>query len=198
MSNSNNTVEQTRAEAAKPYRDAISMVRRMTIRVTSGAFWQVVGGLLIDQLTTEQHQAESFSGIGFYARPKSGANTDALVGFAGGAENPIIVATRDEATRKRVAKIGPDETAAFNTQSILHITKAGKILAYLAGHVADAVGLAKVSELNNLRAFVMQQFAPAGHTHAVAGASTTVVTAIVTPVTAPATDYDGTEVLKGQ
>jgi len=66
--------------------------------------------------------------------------------------------------------------------------------------VADAVGLAKASELNDLRAFVVQQFSAPGHTHTLVsgGTVTTGVAPVVLPVPAPATAYPGTVVLKGQ
>lgn len=198
MSSSDGTIEDVRAQTTTDRRNTIGMIRRMAVKLTRRPFWQVAGLLLLDRSTKEALNAEVFSGIGFYARPKEGANAEAILGFPGGPENPCIIGTRDEDVRKRVANIDADETAAFNSQAVLRITKAGKILAYLAGQVADAVGLAKASELNNLRAFVMQQFSGAGHGHAVSGAATTTTVPIVAPVAAPATPYPGTDVLKGQ
>lgn len=195
MSRSDDTIEETRAQGSVDRRHMLGMLRRMTLRVTSTGFWQVAGALLSDGVTREARLAEVFSGIGFYSRPKPGANAESVVGFVGGAENPCIIATREEDTRKRVAAIDQDETATFNTKAILHITKAGKVLAYLAGHVADAVGLAKASELNDLRAFVAAQFTDAGHVHGVSGASTNSTAPVGVP---PSTDYPGTSVLNGQ
>lgn len=199
MSSSNSTIEETRNHNSVDRRNAIGVIRRMTVRVTSKPFWQVVGALLLDGVTREVRESEVFSGVGFYARPKQGSNVDAIIGYEDGAQNPYIIATRDEGTRRKVAKdCAQDETMAFNTQALLHITKAGKVLAYLAGHLADAVGLAKASELNNLRAFVVQQFSAPGHTHGVSGAVTDSVVPVVLPVVAPTTAYPGTTVLKGQ
>lgn len=198
MSKSDTTTEEARADTSKDRRDTIGMLARMAVRVTSGPFWQAVGVLLQDGVTKEAVEAEIYPGIGHYARPKQGANAESIVGYVGGPENPAIIATRDEDTRKRVAKIDQDETATFNTLALMHITKAGKILAYLAGHIADAVGLAKASELNNLRAFTVQQFAGAGHVHATPSGPTTATTPVVAPVATPTTDYPGTVVLKGQ
>lgn len=203
MSSSNSTTEETRNHNSVDRRNTISVIRRMTVRVTSKPFWQAVGALLLDGVTREVRDSEVFSGVGFYARPKQGSNVDAILAFEDGAQNPYIIATRDEGLRRRVfpknAPLGQDETAAFNTQAVMHI-KAGTILAYLVGQIASAVGLAKASELNNLRAFVVQQFSAPGHTHTLVsgGTVTTGVVPVVLPVAAPATAYPGTTVLKGQ
>lgn len=198
MSSSDGTIEEARAKNTVDRRTWLNTLRRLRVSLTSETFWQGVGVLLMDRVTKQAVRAEVFSGIGFYSRPHGAANTEMIVGYEGGAENPYVIATRDEDTRKRVAKIDKDETMAFNTLAVMHIVKAGQVLAYLAGHVADAVGLAKASELNNLRAFVMQQFSAPGHTHGVSGAVTNSVAPVVVPVVAPATAYPGTTVLKGQ
>lgn len=196
MSRTDDTTADHRAQVGKANRDNLNMLRRMVVRVTSKPFWQAVGVLLLDGVTRETAQAEVFSGIGFYSRPKAGANAEAVIANLGGAvENGVIVATRDEDTRKRVAQIEQDETMAYNTTAVLHITKASKVLAYLAGHIADAVGLAKVSELNDLRAFVAAQFSGVGHSHAAPGGATTGTTPVGS---VPSTNYVGTTVLKGQ
>lgn len=198
MSSSDGTIEEARAKNTVDRRTFLNTLRRLRVSLTSETFWQGVGVLLIDRVTKQAVRAEVFSGIGFYARPHGAANTEMIVGYEGGAENPYVLATRDEDTRKRVAKIDKDETMAFNTLAVMHIVKAGQVLAYLAGHLADAVGLAKASELNNLRAFVMQQFSAPGHTHGVSGAVTNSVVPVVAPVAAPVSAYPGTTVLKGQ
>lgn len=198
MSSSDGTIEEARAKNTVDRRTWLNTLRRMRVSLTSETFWQGVGVLLMDRVTKQAVRAEVFSGIGFYSRPHGAANTEMIVGYEGGAENPYVIATRDEDTRKRVAKIDKDETMAFNTLAVMHIVKAGQVLAYLAGHLADAVGLAKASELNNLRAFVMQQFSGPGHTHGVSGAVTNSVAPVVVPVVAPASAYPGTTVLKGQ
>lgn len=191
------TTKDFRDQTSPQTRDWRGMIRRVAISLTSGAKWQTIGHLLLDGVTKETRDAEPFSGIGFYARPAAGANAEAVAVFVGGASNPHIVATRDEDTRKKVAKLDQDETMAFNTQVGVKMTKDGKIEACANG--GTPVELALASELNSLRAFVMQQFtATGGHTHTVSGAATTAVVAIVTPVIAPATDYPGTDVLKGQ
>lgn len=197
MSRTDDTTADRRAQVSKANRDNLNMLRRMVVRVTSKPFWQAVGVLLLDGATRETVAAEVFSNIGFYSRPKSGANAEAVVANLGGAaENGVIIATRDEDTRKRVAQLDQDETMAYNTLAGVKMTKAGKIFA--CAHGGTPVELALASELNNLRAFVMQQFSAPGHTHGVSGAVTNSVVPVVAPVAAPATAYPGTDVLKGQ
>lgn len=186
------TTREWREQISTDRRTWTGMIRRMAITLTNGAFWQVVGHLLIDGKTKETREAEVFSGIGFYARPKARANAEALVVFPGGAANPVVVGTRDEDVRKKVANIDQDEAAAYNTVAVLHITKGAQIHARTPG--GTAVELAKVSELNDLRAFVAAQFSGAGHAHGVSGAATN----STVPVGIPPTAYAGTDVLKGQ
>jgi hypothetical protein len=68
--------------------------------------------------------------------------------------------------------------------------------------VHDGAGGAKklafADELNDLRAFTMQQFSGAGHGHGVSGAATNSTLPIVTPVDAPTTAYPGSQVLEGK
>jgi hypothetical protein len=80
----------------------------------------------------------------------------------------------------------PDRTIIVDAEVLVHDGSGG------AGE------LAKASELNDLRAFVMQQFSGAGHVHGVSGASTNATTPVVTPVEPPTASYPGTSVLKGK
>lgn len=194
MSSSDSTIEETRAENSVDRRNALGMLGRMAVRVTSGPFWQGVGALVFG--IPEKRQGEVFSGVGFYSRPAPGVNAEAIFGYPYGPENPVIIATRDEDTRKRVAKINQDETIAYNTVAALLVDKDGHIHAKL--HNGTTKRLAFADDLNNLRGFVKQQFFGAGHVHQVTGAATTATTPVVVPVPLPATDYDGTDVLRGQ
>lgn len=137
MSRSDDTTEDSRRGTGTENRGIKGMFRRLAVQVTRTAFWQLAGVLLLDQRTRETTEAEVFSGVGFYSRPKQGANAEAIVGHVGGAENPVIIATRDEDTRKRVAKIDQDETAAYNTVAIMLIKKNGTIELRLAAGVAQ-------------------------------------------------------------
>lgn len=190
------TTKDFRDQTSPETRDWRGMIRRVAISLTSAGTWQVIGHLLLDGKTREVRNAEVFGGVGFHARPPAGANAEGIVAFVGGAANPHLIATRDEDTRKKVANIEQDETMAYNTQVGVKMTKDGKIAA--CAHGATPVGLALESELNDLRAFIMQQFSGSGHVHAVSGGATTATTPVVLPVVAPTTDYPGTDVLRGQ
>lgn len=193
MSRSDDTTEDSRHQFGTERRSMIGMLRRLVVGVTSGPFWQGIGVLLIDSASKETLRAENFSGIGFYARPAPGANAEMIVGMLGGAENPAILATRDEATRRKFANIDADETMAYNTKVGVRMSKDSKILA--CSHGGAPVELAKASELNDLRAFVVAQFSGAGHVHGVAGASTNSTAPVGSP---PSSSYPGTDVLKGE
>lgn len=120
MSRSDDTTEDHRRQLSHDHRSALSVLRRMVVGVTKGVFWQVIGGVLLDG-TRETAQVESFPGVGFYARPRSTRNVEAIVGYVSSAENPAIIATRDEKLRSEVASnLAVDETASFNSSTIVH------------------------------------------------------------------------------
>lgn len=142
-SNTGNTTKDWRDFTSTQARELAGKVRRMAVSVTNvlagvgtttASFWQVVGHLLLDNTTQETADAEVFSGVGFYARPPAGANAEAIVAFPGGPANPVVVASRDEATRKAVAGAAQqDETFVFNSKVALRFTASGLIQAYLVG-----------------------------------------------------------------
>jgi phage gp45-like len=138
------------AEVGPQARAIAGMVRRMAVRLTSRAFWQVAGHLLLDN-TTETRDAEVFSGIGFYSRPPADGKPEAIVVFPGGASNPVIVALRDEKTRKAVAGgLEPGETAMFNGSAIVVLKANGDIEIRSKDGVAQP--LATLTDLTLLRA----------------------------------------------
>lgn len=135
------------------------MVRRMAVKITnivknagaapSTSFWQLLGHLLLDNTTQETADAEVFSGVGFYARPPADANAEAIVAFPGGPSNPCVVASRDEATRKKVAGAAlQDETFVFNSQVAIRFTASGLIQAYLVVGGVPPVPLALKSDVD--------------------------------------------------
>jgi hypothetical protein len=133
-------------------RDALGRIRRMAISVTSKALWQVLGHLLLDG-STEARDAEVFTGIGFYSRPSSSGKPEAIVVFPGGPGNPVVVATRDEQTRKSAAgSIAENETAVFNTLAMMLIKAAGIIELRSIGGVATPPALK--SDLDTLKAAI--------------------------------------------
>lgn len=106
-------------------RELYGKIRRMVLGVTSG-LWQVIGHLLLDG-KREGHDAEPFTGIGFYARPGVGSNPEAIVIFLGeGASAPTVIACRDEDVRRAVVgDLSEDETAMFNTRTMIIVRASG-------------------------------------------------------------------------
>jgi len=200
MSATDNTIRQWREETSAPRRASLGAIRRMAVTLTSGVFWQVLGHLLLDGVTKETLDAEVFSGVGFYSRPKAGHQVDALVVFPGGSSNPVIIATRDEDARKAIAKLADDETAAFNSSTIIVIKKDRTVEIRQAG--GTAVALATKADVQAVVDIVNH------HVHLYLpgpGASTPTSTIQVmstavppAPVAAAAPSPVGTEVLKAQ
>jgi len=195
---SSNTSKDWRDLTATQARELAGKVRRMAVSVTNvlagvgattASFWQVVGHLLLDNTTQETADAEVFSGVGFYARPPAGANAEAIVAFPGGPSNPVVVASRDEATRKKVAGAAlQDETFVYNSQVALRFTASGLIQAYLIGGPVP-VKLALQSDVDGVIT------AYNGHTHAVVGGGGGTASAVVAGQRAPASV--GSSVLRG-
>lgn len=157
-SHSGNTSKDWRDLTSSARRELTGKIRRMAVSVTNvlagvgtttASFWQVVGHLLVDNTTRETADAEVFSGVGFYARPPADANAEAIVTFLGeSAANPVAIATRDEATRKKVAGAAlQDETFMFNSKVAIRMTASGQIQAYLVGGPAP-VQLALKSDVD--------------------------------------------------
>ncbi len=114
MSSTDDTTRDWRDSIGSDRRLDLGRVRRMAVKLTSGAFWQAVGHLLLDSRTRETVSAEVFGAIGFHSRPAAGANAEVVVVFPGGAANPVIVATRDEDLRRAMGDLDQDQTAMFN------------------------------------------------------------------------------------
>ena len=120
---------------------ARAAIRKLTIELTSGALWNLLGLVAGD----EEQSVPVFSGIGWYARPPDGANSEAVVAkMGGGSQNPAIIASRDEDTRKAVTEandLAEDETIAFNSKCVLYLKADGTIEAKTTGGVAVALAL---------------------------------------------------------
>jgi len=179
MSRTDDTTRETRDATSPEARNALGMLRRMSIRLTSVPFWRTVGHLLLDASETETRDPEMFSGIGFYSRPAAGSNADAIVAFPGGASNPVIIAARDEDARKKHAELAQDETAMFNRLVIAVIKAIGTMEIRTAN--GTAVPLVTLPQFLN-------------HTHATAGTGTPSPPVAISP-SPPLT---GTTVLKAQ
>lgn len=194
-SNTGNTTKDWRDFTSTQARELAGKVRRMAVSVTNvlagvgtttASFWQVVGHLLLDNTTQETADAEVFSGVGFYARPPSGANAEAIVAFPGGPANPVVVASRDEATRKKMAPLAQDETAMFNSRVAVYATAAGKVEARADG--GTAISLATKADIDALATYI------ASHIHG----GVTPGTGPSGPPAGPPPHATGTQVLMGQ
>jgi phage gp45-like len=115
------------AKAISPdTRNTLGMIRRVLVNLTDGALWRIIGHRLLEG--REARDVEVFPGIGIFARPAKGGSPEAIVANpGGGAASGVIVAMRDEATRKKVADLKSDETTAYNSLSRVHIVDDGTV-----------------------------------------------------------------------
>lgn len=190
MSNTDNTTREWRDEISPERRGIAGMIRQMAVKLTEGGFWQVVGHFLFDNRTPETRNAELFGTLGFYSRPKAGANVGAIVLFPGGSSNPVIIATQDEELRATIANLAQGETAMCNRATIILCKPNGTVEIRLPG--GTALPLPKLAEL----ADVVSKFN--SHTHVVAGVTAggaSVTSAVPVPT---ASAPSGTTVLKAQ
>jgi hypothetical protein len=120
-------------------RELAGKVRRMIVTRTRTALWQVTGHTLLDG-TTETRDAENFAGgVGYYARPNDDEDVEAIVAFPGGPGNPIIIATRQEATRRVIAAdLSADETQLHNSSTLIRIKSDGTVEIRSAAGVAQS------------------------------------------------------------
>lgn len=156
---SGRTTEQLRQANDPMWRKVTGAIRRMVVDVTTKAAWRVLGYQLPDG-SREQAAAEVFPGVGFYSRPPTDVEAEVIVLNVGGAEHRVIIATRDEATRKAVAgALKANETALFNSAAIVYLKDDGTIEARSAA--GTAVPLATLADLQALRdAFTAWVVAP--------------------------------------
>ncbi len=177
--------------------------RRMRIRQTSGPAWQVTGHQIMGNLETVD--AEPFTGVGFYARPRASSKAEAVLLTIGDAKHSVIIATRDEDLRKlwkAELDAGADVTAIFNSATIVLIKPDGTVEIRSRGGVARA--LAFKDELEAVDAKY------ANHLHATNGSGpvSTVLPNPAFPATSPDplipglplgdVTIDGTQVLMGE
>lgn len=190
MSRTDNTTSDYRDETSPATRGIAGMIRRMAVKLTEGALWQVAGHLLFDSRTPETKNAEVFGTLGFYSRPKPGVNAEVIVVFPGGSSNPVIIGTRDEELRATVAALNQGETAVCNRATIILCKANGTVEIRTPGGSASA--LATKADIDALKSWAV------GHTHVVAGVTAgaaAVTSATPLPVAPSAT---GTTVLKAQ
>ncbi len=125
------------------------MIRRMAISLTTQVLWQLAGFRLPDG-SREVTKAEAFTGIGFFARPPSSGEPEAIIVSLGDASAPMIVAVRDEKTRAAVMgalQIG--ETAMYTDKAVVYLKSDGTIEARSGG--GGAAPLATKADLDALK-----------------------------------------------
>lgn len=192
------------AEETSAFRRFVrGMIRRVAVTLTQTAKWQVlgqVGGAGGD----ETFEAEPFTGIGFYSRPPSSGNPEAVAVAIAGSKTTAVIATRDEATRQAmVGNLGDGETAMFNDKVKLVAKNNGTLVAVLPNGVE--LELALKLDLTILRSAMASATIAAGAGGAnpiviAADGLATTACATLTPPRTPATPPwpIGTAVLKGQ
>jgi phage gp45-like len=200
VSSSTDDVIDAREQTGTKNRHILNMLRRVAITVTRRPFWSTVGVLLLDGFTKETRDIEVFSGIGFYSRPAPGVRAEAIVAHVGSAENPAIIATRDEDTRKSVAKdVDQDETTIYNTKAIVHVKKNTTIELRAANGVAQKTVLGEtyraaedtmLAAMSALAAQLALAHAPAGPSpHPGAAAAAAAMVAAITAFTSASATY---------
>jgi hypothetical protein len=127
----------------------------MAIGVTSRAIWQLVRKATPDA-AAETALAEVFPGIGIYARPPSSANAEAIVFNVGGADHPIVIALRDEDTRRASADIDADETMIYTSQVVVYLKANGTIEARTVG--GSALALATKDDIDALKSWAENHY----------------------------------------
>jgi phage gp45-like len=129
------------------------MVRRFAITLTDTARWQLLGqrgGAGGDEILPN---VESFTGIGFYSRPASSGNPEAVAVAIGGTRTTVVIAARDEATRQAmVGSLPADSAAMFNTKAVLVINPDGTVEIRAGG--GAAAPLATLADIQALATFV--------------------------------------------
>lgn len=184
-------------------RATLGMIRRMAIKVTSKALWQIVGHRMLDG-SRETRDAEVFYGIGIWARPKSSEKPEALVAFmGGGAGNPVIVATRNEDARRAVeAAIGSlkeGEAVLYGSSGLgfVHVKDDQTVEVRTDG--GDAVELATKADLQRLRTALSTATIAVGAAGALAVVTVMDAGLAGAPVATTGSQWPkGTTVLKGQ
>jgi len=193
------TTRAFRERGGGPALDLRNALRRMVVAATDAVLW-ALDGFEDDEGNVEREDAEVFSGIGFYARPASGADAEAVIVKIGGQSgHPVVVATRDERARQALeaadGAVAAGETALYNPGAVVRLTNSGEIHARAPG--GAAVALATKADIDALRTWVAAQFTGPGHVHGVSGAVTNSTTPVAAPLVTPPSAA-GTSRLRGQ
>jgi phage gp45-like len=182
------TIEDLRDRLTRAAHRARNLVRRVTLSLSNNdGTWQARGYRGFEgahgDTDGEKFVAEVFPGIGIWARPKVGTVPEAIIVHVGGEPgHPVIVATRQ---KEMQVALEEDETAVFNSQSVLILKKDGSV--EIRSRNGTAQKLVTLAEFNN-------------HTHATAPTGPlTPPTKIASPPGGPFTlPTDGTQKLKAE
>jgi phage gp45-like len=163
-------------ETSASIRGFKGMIRRLLVTLADASTRWQVKGVYGSSAGDEIFQAELFPGIGIFARPPANGSPEAVLASPGG--NPkagVIVATRDEATRKLIAsQVGPSETCIYNDVAMVIIKSDGTITAKSIN--GAGVALATKADIDAMRLI----FNAHVHPGVTAGGAST--TASVTPM----------------
>lgn len=140
------STEELMAEATSDLRRFMrGMARRMTFLIVDGNKWQVRGqrgGTGGDEVI----ELEPFTGIGFYSVPPTDGKPEVITLSIGASKSTVIVAARDEATRRAmVPDLQPDETAIFTSTAIVILKADGTV--EIRSKSGTAVSLATNAQL---------------------------------------------------
>ena len=136
------------------------LVRRMVVSVTSKPIWKLIGVRGPDG-NDEIVNAEAFTGVGFYARPRAtGGKPEAIVVNVGDARVPIVIASRDEKTLAAIREAlgaglpaaGDTLVFAANGAAVVYLKANGTVEIKTPG--GTAVALATLADLQALRAAI--------------------------------------------
>lgn len=200
--------ERTPADNNRPndpsWRKVAGAVRRMVVTLAERGRWQLRGYRTLAELVPD---VEVFQALGLWARPPTpatpaAATVEAIVLNLHDSDAPVVVALRDEKTRKAVAAaIAADTTILHNSVVGTYLKPDGTI--ELRSHGGVAVPLATKADLEALRTYVRNQFFNVGgHTHTVVGGSTTATLTVAEPGATPPTvdppDPTGTTCVRGE
>lgn len=117
-----------------------ALVQRMAITLTAEVLWQLAGFRLPDG-SQQVIKAEPFTGIGFFSRPPSSGEPEAIVVNVEGASAPMIIAIRDEKTRAAiVGALLQGETAMYTDKSLFKINADGTMEGRSANGTAHFLG----------------------------------------------------------
>ena len=143
---------QLREDTGAKARDLKGVARRMLIKFTDRVLWQLTGHRL--QAHTETVEAEAFTNVGFFSRPREGTKTaEAILQRIGDAQHVVVVATRDEDLRALFAgDLDEADIAALFNSNVIVVLKGST--AEVKSRGGTAVSLAPNAELERLRAAI--------------------------------------------